>query len=313
MSISSEDRRIRAVRCVLRLVLLVQACGLAAQHLFHEFEVDSDVYSWLYLDHEFPDTATAQDRAVREQFAQRVDDVGNWLYLACGALLFVVPLLTSLIGWGNDWPLRGVPPMLWQAPLLLYMAAWLALIAGLHMVHDGERFAQWTLGAQAARILAPIGLLMLLARPGRDTLSPSRVSDALGLLRFAVAATFVVHGLEALYRDNAFVFLIIESNKNLLGNRITIEQADTDLPLRLIGSVDILVALLLVITRLRIGALYMAFWGFITAASRMTATGFGPYADPFSMGAYGEFLIRFANGGVPLAIFLFWQLRRPSS
>ena len=45
----------------------------------------------------------------------------------------------------------------------------------------------------------------------------------------------------------------------------------------------------------------MALWGIITACSRITANGWE---------AYPEALIRAANGGLPLAILLYWLNRQ---
>ena len=73
-----------------------------------------------------------------------------------------------------------------------------------------------------------------------------------------------------------------------------------------IGVVDLAVALglLLPLRRLSLGcALWMAFWGFLTAASRTLHSGFE---------WCGETLLRAPNGGVPLAVaLLLWRARSP--
>lgn len=313
MSFSSTDRPVRTVQWVLRCVLLLQAFGLGTRYLFTQYESESDIYEWLYFDYQFPEDATEADELEREQLALKIDDIGNWLYLGAACVLFLVPLLTALVNASRREPMRGIPPLVWQGPLLLYLVVWLTMINTAHMVRDGDPFAKWAFGEQAVRIFVPLALFMLLPCPGRQTLPAGRTIDALALLRFAAAVTFIVHGLKALYLHGPFVDLILHSGDNLLGENFSARQQDTIWPLRIIGAVDIAVAILLVTTRLRIVALYMTFWGLVTAASRMTATGFGPYAEHFTIGKYGEFLIRAANGGVPLAVFLFWQLSRKST
>jgi len=312
MSLPCNEGRVQTIQWILRGVLLLQALGLGTRYLFPQYKSESDIHGWLYLDHEFPNDATEADELKREALALRVDNVGNWAYLISAFVLFGVPLLTRLVKCGRREPFRGISPLLWQGPLLLYLIVWLSMINAAHMVRDGDLFAKWAFGEQAVRILAPLALLMLLPCPGRQVLPTARTIDAVGVLRFAAAMTFFVHGLKALYLHGPFVDLILQSGGNLLGENFSLQQQDTTWPLRLIGAVDIAVAFLLVTTRLRFVAAYMAFWGLVTAASRMTATGFGPFADPFTIGRYGEFLIRAANGGAPLAIFFFWHLSHKS-
>ncbi len=64
-----------------------------------------------------------------------------------------------------------------------------------------------------------------------------------------------------------------------------------------IGVLDLLVAFFLLTLQSRFAVGYMAAWGLVTASSRTTAFGFD---------AWPETLLRAANGGVPIAIMIYW-------
>jgi hypothetical protein len=66
--------------------------------------------------------------------------------------------------------------------------------------------------------------------------------------------------------------------------------------LRIIGLIDFAVALALLFRPLRVVLLWAAFWGLVTALSRMTAYGASQYP---------ELLVRFTHFLVPLAL---WRL-----
>ena len=115
------------------------------------------------------------------------------------------------------------------------------------------------------------------------------------MLRLATAATFIVHGVEAIRLNPAFIDLLIGSAGNLLW--MSLSESTATILLYAIGIIDIVLAILLLCTRWRWIPWYLALWGFITACSRITAAGLIGLAS-----AYPETLIRVANGGVPLAI-----------
>ena len=85
-----------------------------------------------------------------------------------------------------------------------------------------------------------------------------------------------------------------------------VSQAAVEKALRIIGAVDVVLAGLIVITRWRAVAFYMAAWALIAALARVVHAGFG---------AHYEVLIRAGNYCVPLVIGLSWILagRQPQS
>ena len=68
-----------------------------------------------------------------------------------------------------------------------------------------------------------------------------------------------------------------------------------------IGTVDLLLATLLVMRRWRAVAIYAACWGLLTAGSRMSAYG-------LEMGGYESFM-RAAHFGLPAALAVYWSHR----
>jgi len=186
--------------------------------------------------------------------------------------------------------------------LLLFSAAWMVAVSFAIWTNPGSTVDDLAPIAHAVRVAAPLGLIFLLPRSGEKlTLGIARTSIALWILLLGAAATFVAHGLEALQHYGRFVDLIIGSAKTWLGWNVS--QSNAENLLTAIGIHDLLLAALLLLRRWRWVAGWMALWGFITAFSRVTSTG---GAD------WHQSLIRIANGGVPLALFLaWWQLVRP--
>ncbi len=104
------------------------------------------------------------------------------------------------------------------------------------------------------------------------------------ILRIAVAGEFIGHGVFALQQKPGWL-------KYFDAVGISADTAMTLMPL--IGVMDLVLALMVLIKPIRIGVLWMAFWGLWTALIRWP---FGP--DPF-----WDFVERWANWGAPLALF----------
>jgi hypothetical protein len=204
------------------------------------------------------------DLGLEEGLARTVDRVAAGL-LAAGGLLVLLR------------------PWRWPAALVLL---WLVALASSITLRGDSEFSGIALPAHATRYGAPLALL-LLALPGE---APAR-----GCLRLAAALTFVTHGYEALVHNPHFLDLLLLSARRV-GARLTEAQASAALDL--IGWTDLVVAALVLLTRWRAVALYMAVWGAITAASRVTALG---------PGAWTEVGLRAANALVPLALALSWS------
>jgi len=169
---------------------------------------------------------------------------------------------------------------------MVALAGWLGLVA-LATTARGEAFAYGlAVPAHLARISLP---LVWLARRSRAGLLAG--VDPLTLARVAVAATFIAHGAEALMGHPKFVAYIVG-----VGTQWHLWQLDGIQALNalvVIGVVDIAVGLALLVRPLRGVALYMAFWGGVTALSRVL------YAD---LGATYEVFIRAAHVCLPLFV-----------
>lgn len=174
-------------------------------------------------------------------------------------------------------------PWRWPAALVLL---WLVALASSITLRGDSEFSGIALPAHATRYGAPLALLLL----GLASEAP-----AAWCLRLAAALSFATHGYEALVHNPHFLDLLLLSARRA-GLRVA--EADARLALDLIGWADLLVAGLVLLTRWRAVALYMAAWGALTAASRLSALG---------PGAWTETGLRAANALVPLALALAWR------
>ena len=182
----------------------------------------------------------------------------------------------------------------WWGPLIVG-----GLMAGYAVVTmaAGGAYTAYVPGTWAVRYGAPLGLAVAVWWRSRGQLSRRRMGLILFWLQAATAATFALHGLKALDQFPPFQDYLF-----MAGNRIgvSLSQELVETMLEVIGVVDLLVAAILLIAprgfRVWV-AYYMAFWGFVTAASRTVHSGW-PNAH--------ETLLRMPNGAVPLALGLFW-------
>lgn len=175
-----------------------------------------------------------------------------------------------------------------SAGQMVAVAAWLALVAGLTTARGEVFAASITAPAHAARIAVP--LVWAWWRAAADDAARHRVA---ALMRAAIAATFIAHGVEALLGHPKFVDYIV-----IVGERWHLWRVDAVGALDalvVIGVVDIAVGLSIIARPTRPVAAHMAFWGAVTAVCRVL------YAD---LGASHEILIRSAHFALPLAIAL---------
>jgi len=147
---------------------------------------------------------------------------------------------------------------------------------------------------QSSRIVAPLALMLLDPWRAKRPLSRQRVDNCMYLMRWAIALTFFAHGIEAWHHHYVFTDLLIVSAQRLLGIELT--QASAEQLLSLIGAADMVVAVVCVATRWRAVLWWMAFWGAVTAISRIVGGGWGT-----SMHAM---LTRAPHVGLPLAVVL---------
>jgi len=179
--------------------------------------------------------------------------------------------------------------------ILLYLVALWFLVVMAYKTANAPIFAAMTPLSQAVRYVAPVALaIVMFPAGGRLTAKQAIIFE--WMLRLAAAATFIGHGYKVFMLHGQYVPLITETAGRV---GVTVPGDVVHAMMRTIGAIDILVAGLLLGFRFRIVAAYMAVWGFATAFSRVTAYGFD-FAH--------EFLIRLANGGVPLTLLLWWHL-----
>lgn len=218
-----------------------------------------------------------------------------WLFLELGLshgaatridLALVLGALTSAIA-GLCFRDRN-----WGGYLMLPAFLYLLTNAFLIAKTGGSAHANWTPAAHALRYGTPLALVLLVMR------EPFGSAQITMLLRVGIAFVFITHGAEALMHYPRFIDLIIGSGENLLGWRITEEQAKTTLTV--IGLVDLIVAVLVLVRPYPALLWWLAAWGFITALSRMTSLGWG---------AYPEVMERATHFLVPMALAL-WCRRR---
>jgi hypothetical protein len=157
----------------------------------------------------------------------------------------------------------------------------------------GFSFSEWTPFSHAARYLTPLALVALWAPGWIGGGARARAFASMWILRLGIALVFVFHGLQALGADPGFIDLMIGSARRWFGYRLTESTAVG--VLRVIGVVDIVVGGLILVGRWRPLLVWLCFWGLITAASRITATGWL---------SYPQLMLRASHYLAPLGVWL---------
>jgi hypothetical protein len=215
-------------------------------------------------------------------------------------------------------------------PLLLLMSGYALAEAVTGTLNAGYRFSEWTVPAHALRYGAPLFLLALAVSPPFRLLERWRLPVTRELLRIAIAVVFVTHGLHALLADPQFIDMIIGTGRRLLGIRVT--EANAVLSLKVIAIVDFAAALMLLIypvpmfvprrfwaepcavcpiRRVILPLLlsWVALWGLVTAAARMTSLGWSA-----GLPQYPELLDRASHFLAPLALWCLYRAQaRPAA
>lgn len=266
----------------MRIIIALQCIGLSGRYLFSAYESESDVFGYLFFDIGWP-----------EKLAQLIDDVGAYGCLVSAIVLIAAGLLP--LRWSQPQkPSRiGFAARALEYAALMFVATWAFLLAATHMAR-GEMFAEYSFGEHAVRFVTPLTMILLLLSSTAS--SKTLVKAAALILTVAAASTYVVHGYVAQQLHGPFIDLILLSDMRIF--KLEIDQSTAETALQVIGWTDIVVGVLLLVTRWRLIAAYMIFWGVITATSRMTAFGFA---------AWPETLMRAANAGAPLVLLLLYQ------
>ena len=279
---ADTTKAVRRVDYWLRFVILVQCVGLGGRYLFSPYETESDIYGWLYFECDWP-----------EPLAQSIDNCGSWMTVIAGVLLFSIGQMRRQLTDQSHW--LHVSHLL-NRTATVWIAVWMLLIALAHMMRTSI-FAELVPAEHAVRYVAPLALFFsgeVILPPKARTKNYRAEKIAITLLMLSACVTFAAHGYKALECYGPFTDLILLSN--LEWTKFDLSQKNAERLLISIGVLDIVAAIALLVFRARLAFIYMAIWGFVTAASRMTAMG---------VDAWPEFLLRFANGGVPIAILLY--------
>jgi hypothetical protein len=171
-------------------------------------------------------------------------------------------------------------------PLLVIISIMTLLLAFIIKRQGGSPFTEWSIPAHMVRILLPIGILFFNSEKKKLTLSYY-------ILLSGLVITFLTHGLEALSLHPRFLDYLILSLEHTVDWKI--KQIHAENMLRIIGTMDIIVAILAVFFPKKPVFVWLAFWGLLTAFARVTELG---------IGMYPEVLIRASHFFVPLVLLL---------
>jgi len=136
----------------------------------------------------------------------------------------------------------------------------------------GFPFYELTPYANAMRYLTPLALIPLLfrSRPLAATLSA-------WILRLGLATIFLIHGYEAWQLHPQFIDYIIGSGRKL--GEIEISESTASRLLRWIAVVDLVAAVLVLVSCSRWLLAWLCFWGLVTALSRPLSAGLQSYPE----------------------------------
>ncbi len=213
--------------------------------------------------------------------AQRIRSYDRWFLvgLTTVAWLMLIPALQSM-----------------RALSFVYVAmgAYIILLSLCKMLNGGAAFSDWAITAHATRWLPCFALwLWLFMKPCAKEQSYRVVK---WMLVIAVSLTFTTHGIEALLFHPGFRDLLIGSFEII---SIHLSDSLCHLLLRLIGVMDVTLAVLVLFTQRKSLFLWMAIWGGVTALAR-----------PITFGEilWEDALLRCGNCLIPLILFLWiWQ------
>lgn len=108
------------------------------------------------------------------------------------------------------------------------------------------------------------------------------------ILRIGIAGEFLGHGALALQGKPQWIKWVQELSGFDASAAATFMLA--------VGTMDVLLAILILVRPIRIAILWMAFWGFWTALLR-----------PIVGESIWDFIERFANWAAPLALYFFYR------
>jgi len=210
------------------------------------------------------ETMLFMEVGMKQADAKSLENFIGWIFLFLGIWAFFKP----------------------NKPLLLIISIMTLLLAFIIKRQGGSPFTEWSIPAHMVRILLPIGILFFIGDKKKTTVSYY-------ILLTGIVITFLTHGFEALSLHPRFLDYLILSFERTFELRI--RQAQAENMLRIIGVLDIIVAILAILLPKRPVFIWLAFWGLLTAFARVTELG---------IGMYPEVLIRAAHFLVPVALIL---------
>ncbi len=179
--------------------------------------------------------------------------------------------------------------------IYLLMGMYLALLSVCKGLNGGSAFSEWAVPAHATRWLPCIALWLWLYLKPSSAENPYRVVK--WMLIVSVSMTFATHGMEAIQLNPAFRDLLIGGFETI---SVTVFGPVSEVLLRLIGVMDVALALLIIFFQRKLWFLWMAAWGALTALSRPIAFGDILWEDA---------LLRSGNCLIPVIIIL-WIYRK---
>lgn len=285
---TKSDRGIEiAVVWLLGGALLLRGLSLAHKYLWAEFETETPIFEVLLF-----------DIGVSESYALPVDNAGTWCYLFAAIIALSVGNVRAFC--------KSPAGRRTTSAALLFCLLWELLLVLATLGRGGLFMVQWTPATDALRIAAPLALFRLansrISNDGHSNNDRRNSGNRIvptgiwTILRIASAATFIGHGVKAIFLHPQYITLLVASTSNLVGQ--SLPQLLAERILCCIGIIDLLLAGLMLTTRWRWVAIYMAAWGGITALSRMTAGGWAMWP---------ESLLRASHVAGPLVVLLYWS------
>ena len=186
----------------------------------------------------------------------------------------------------------------WFSLGYVLLGGYLIMMALFKGINGGAAYSELAIPAQATRWLACVALAVWILM--RSATTEKRLGTVTWILIFAASLTFVTHGFEAFMAHPAFRDLLYGAFEAI---SVDVSERTVFVLLKLIGIMDISLALIILFTRKKSVFLWMAIWGGLAALSRPIAFGDIGFEDA---------LLRIANFGVPMLLFFLTDLKNNS-
>jgi len=187
---------------------------------------------------------------------------------------------------------------IWLSLVYVLLGGYLMLMALFKGINGGAMYSELAIPAHATRWMACVALAVwiLMQSASRKT----RLAAVTWILIVAASLTFATHGFEAFMGHPAFRDLLYGGFEFI---SVEVSEGTVLVLLKLIGIMDIGLALYILVKRKKSVFLWMAIWGGLAALSRPIAFGDVGFEDA---------LLRIANFGVPMLLFFLTDLKNNS-